>query len=51
MKEAHACLAIVLRYIELLTLLLGFARNLDSAFIKKFFFLSFLCENGHIRLD
>ena len=37
---------------EILDLLLGFARNLDSDFIKEkhFFFLIF-CENSHIYLD
>ena len=39
----------VLFYIEL-SLLLGFAQNLDSDFIKKII-LSFFCENGHIHLD
>ena len=36
----------------LLALLLGFARNLDSDFIKeKFFFFFVFDENSHIFLD
>ena len=35
----------------ILVLLLGFARNLDSDFIKKKYFFIFFCKNSHIHLD